>query len=390
MSARRVAVNIGSGFVPGLGAVVAGATLAAHNVGWDIVGIRDGYDGLLRPEHYPAGGVETLTRGAVDTLAGGGSLIGTGARSDPFRVRTIGADNAVEEQDRSDDLLHALRAAGIDAVISIVGGSPITGLHALSVAFRLHRKGLPTICIPKSVENDIAGVPQPFGYASVLAHTIETLERIRAAAQDVGRVAVVEVPGRHAGWLALQAGMASLADVVLLPEVPYHLDAVAESLAAHDGASGRAALVVVAEGARSAEPEVAPAQADPLQASLAPHADAAFGSGEHVVDRSGATGQAVALRLQRLADRDVLPLALGHLVRGGAPTAADRQLGLAYGAGAIRALAAGENGVMLSFQAPEIRALPLATPLQSVRTVPPASELMQTARALGIAFGDRR
>ena len=214
---QRIAINIGSGYLPGLDLVVAGAALAANGIGWEIVGIRDGYDGLLYPERYPEGGVVVLRSRVADTAGRGGSLIGTAARTDPFRVRAIDGENQIEEVDRSDELLEALRTVGIDAVISLVGGSAVTGLHALSVAFKLHRKGLRTVCVPKSVENEIAGVPQPFGYNSVLSHTAETLERIRTGAQDIGRLAVVEVPGQHAGWLALQSGISALADAVLLP-----------------------------------------------------------------------------------------------------------------------------------------------------------------------------
>ncbi len=145
----RIAINIGSGHVPGLDLVVAGAVLAADNLGWEIVGIRDGYDGLLYPERYSEGGMVTLRPSMVGNAGRGGSLIGTAARTDPFCVRTIDSDNQIEEIDRSDDLLNALRKAGIEAVISLVGGSAITGLHALSVAFKLFRKGLRTICIPK-------------------------------------------------------------------------------------------------------------------------------------------------------------------------------------------------------------------------------------------------
>ena len=388
MATQRIAINIGSGYVPGLDAVVAGAVLAAKGLGWDVVGIRDGYDGLLFPSRYAEGGTVPLDAHAIDAGGRGGSFLGTAARTDPFRVRTANAENDIGEEDRSDELLDALRAAGIDAVVSIVGGSPLTGLHALSVAFKLQRKGLRTVCIPKSVENDIASVPQPFGYNSVLSHTAETLERIRTAARDVGRLMVVEVPGQHAGWLALQAGMAALADAVLIPEIPYDLAMVAAALVAHEREGRRPALVVVAEGARPVADAPAPAaEPDPLRASLTPNADPELGAGEHVIDRTGAAAKTVATALQRLTDRDLLPLALGHLVRGGAPTAADRQLGLAYGAGAVRALHAGEDGVMVTFQAPEFKSLPLAQLLNRVRTIPPSGDLIAIARSLGIAFG---
>ncbi len=384
----RIAINIGSGHVPGLDLVVAGAVLAANELGWEILGIRDGYDGLLYPERYPQGGVVTLRPCMVETVGHGGSLIGTAARTDPFRVRTIDADNQIEETDRSDDLLDALHKAGVEAVISLVGGSAITGLHALSVAFKLHRKGLRTICVPKSVENEIACVRQAFGYNSVLSHTAEMLDRIRTGAQDVGRLAVVEVPGQHAGWLALQSGMAALADAILLPEIPYDLAKLAQALLGHQKVRRSSSLVVVADGARPAASVDAPSSQGGLGSSLTPNADPEFGEGEHVIEGTGAASKCLALGLQRLTDRDVLPLALGHLVRGGMPTVVDRQLGLAYGAGAIRALHAGAEGAMITFELPEIKTVPLVETLGRIRTVPAASEIMQTARALGIAFGD--
>jgi ATP-dependent phosphofructokinase / diphosphate-dependent phosphofructokinase len=389
LGTRRIAINIGSGYLPGLDLVVAGAALAANGIGWEIVGIRDGYDGLLYPERYPDGGVVVLRSGVADAAGRGGSLIGTAARTDPFRVRTINAENQIEEIDRSGDVLEALRTAGIDAVISLVGGSALTGLHALSVAFKLHRKGLRTVCVPKSVENEIVSVPQALGYNSVLSHTAEMLERIRTGAQDVGRLAVVEVPGQHAGWLALQSGLAALADAVLVPEIPYDLAKLAKALADHEDVGRRPALVVVAEGARPAAGFAGHLpDAGGMRASLTPNADPEFGEGEHVIERTGATAKSVALTLQRLTDRDVLPFSLGHLVRGGMPTAVDRQLGLAYGAGAVRALHRGEDGVLITFQPPDLKSIPVVETLHRIRTVPPASELMQIARALGIAFGD--
>ncbi len=384
----RIAINIGSGYLPGLDLVLAGAVLAADKLGWEIVGIRDGYDGLLYPERYPEGGMATLRLSMVETAGHGGSLIGTAARTDPFRVRTINSDNQIEEIDRSDDLLDALRKAGIEAVISLVGGSAITGLHALSVAFKLYRKGLRTICIPKSVENELACVPQAFGYNSVLSHSAENLDRIRTAAHDIGRLAVVEVPGQEAGWLALQSGMAALADAILLPEIPYDLSKVAQALLDSQKVGRRPSLVVVADGARPAVRPEAQSHEKGFRTSLSPNADPEFGEGEHVIDPTGATSKSVAMGLQRRTDRDVLPLALGHLIRGGVPTVVDRQLGLAYGAGAVRALHAGTDGAMIAFHLPEMKCVPLAQTLGRIRTVPAASEIMQMARALGIAFGD--
>ncbi|MFO1414309.1 MAG: 6-phosphofructokinase [Burkholderiales bacterium] len=383
----KVAINFGSGYLPGLDTIVAGAAIAAHELGWEAVGIRDGYDGLLRPEAYPDGGLVAIDARVAHALHGdGGSVLGTAARTDPFRVRTE-VDGMIEELDCSDRVLSALAEARVDAVISVVGGSPVTGLHALSVAFRLARKGLRTVCVPKSAENDIAGVPLAFGFNSVLSHVTETLGRARAAALDAGRIAVVEVPGQHAGWLALQSGLAALADAVLIPEVPYELARVADALSAHEARGRKAALVVVAEGARTATPVEREQAPDALRASLAPNADPDFGVGGRVMNRQGAVAEAVAGELQRRTGRETLPLTLGHLVRGGAPTAVDRQLGLAYGAAAVRGLAQGQTTVLVSFQPPAIEYVPLADALSRVRTMPSDSELMILARALGIALG---
>lgn len=389
----RIAINIGGGFVPGLDTVVAGAALAAIGSGWEAVGIRDGYDGLLAPERYPDGALVELDARTAEALAAGdGCRLGTAARTDPFRVRAVSSGHDIDETDRSEQLLSAVHEARIDAVVSIVGGSAVTGQHALSVAFKLCRKGLPTVCVPKAVENEIASVPLAFGYNSVLSHTTETLRRARAAAQDAGRLLVVEVPGHVAGWLALQAGIASLADAVLIPEISYDVRKVAAAIAANDRAGRRPALVVVAEGARpsatSAFAGSAPPGAGALRASLAPNADPDFGEGRHVIDRSGAVARAVGAELQRLLDRETLPLALGPLVRGGAPTAVDRQLGLAYGAAAVRALRGGATNVLVSFRPPDVDLVPMTEALNTVRTVPANSEFVQVARALGMALGD--
>lgn len=393
--ARRIAINSGGGYVPGLNAVVAGAVLAASRLGWEVVGIRDGYDGLLLRDHYSDGGLIKLEPRIVEDLGGtGGSILGTGAHADPFRMRTITADNAVTEADRSDELLRAIESEKIDAVISIVGGSAITGSYALSVAFKLHRKGLPTVCIPKSIENDFAPTALSFGFNSALSFTVETLERIRTAAEDARRIAVVEVPGQHAGWLALQAGMAVCADAILIPEIPYDLKKVAVKLRDAEKAGRRGALVVVAEGAGASAPEEGVSGQAPerelsgLRASLSPLSDPLLGEGERMIERSGRGAETVALNIQRLTDIETFPLVIGQLARGGAPTAVDRQLGLGYGVGAVRALNAGQQGVMVAFQPPDLKFVPLADALNTVRTVPVDSEFVHIARALGISLGD--
>lgn len=379
---KRIAVNCGGGYVPGLNAVITGVVLAANELGWEVVGIRDGFDGLLFPHRYPDGGVVTLTpQTVIGLISAPGVLLGTATRTDPFHVRTINKENAVEEVDRSDDLLRMFQAQKIEALISVVGG------RAFSILFKLHRKGLKTICVPKSVENDIAATQLSFGFNSALSFATEMLDRARQAAESTRRIGVVEVLGEHAGWLALQAGMAVCADAVLIPEIPYDMTQVAAKLRAKMQAGLRSALVVVAEGAMpatSAQPETT--FIDPMKASLSPGATGHTGA--HVIDRSGHVAETVALRLQRLTDHETYPLLLGDLVKGGTPTAVDRQLGLGYGVGAVRALHDGQSGVMVTFQPPDLKFVPLAEAINKVRTVPTDSVFMQIARSIGICLGN--
>lgn len=381
---KRIAINVGGGHVAGMNAVVTGAVLAAHELGWEVVGLRDGFDGVLFPERYPDGGLLRLTPGTVeDVSAGGGAILGNATRTDPFRVRQVNAENMVEEADRSGDLIARLAAERIDAVVSVVGP------RALSILFRLHRQGLRTVCVPTSVENDVAATQLSFGFNSALSFAVDMLERVRQAAQSARKIGVVEVLGEHAGWLALQAGVAVCADAVLIPEIPYDVRQVAAKLGAKIKAGRTSGLVVVAEGAVPREGRQTPAGAAPaasLRASLSPGATG--DSGAHVIERSGHVAQTVARDLQRLTDQATYPLVLGPLVKGGPPTAVDRQLGLAYGAGAVRALSEDHSGVMVAFEPPHLRFVPLAEAINRVRTVPADSVFIQVARSLGIALGD--
>lgn len=376
---KRIAINVGFGYSPGLNTVITGAAMAANELGWEIVGIRDGFEGMLFRNHYPDGGLIPLTPQLVETLDPSGNILGTAVRNDPFHVRTINADSLVEEVDRSDDLLETLQVEGIDAVISVVGN------QGLSILYKLHRKGLKTICIPRSVENDIAATALSFGFNSTLSLVTELLDRAKQAAQSARQIGVVEVLGNHSGWLALQAGIAVCADALLIPEIPYDLQKVAAKLQDKFRAGRSHGLVIVAEGAVSVDLEAVAASANPLKASLSPLATDYQGS--HVIQRSGSAAKTVALQLQRLIDQETYPLVLGDLIKGGTPTAVDRQLGLSYGAGAVRALQAGQTGVMVSFQPPNLSFVPLLETINKIRTVPADSEFVQIARSLGICLG---
>jgi 6-phosphofructokinase len=379
-SQRRIAIMVGAGHVPGINAVIMGAALSAGKLGWEMVGIRDGFDGLLHPERYPDGGLVTLSPELIENLdPTAAGLLGQAPRVDPFHVRRVNEDDMVEEVDMSDELLQKLQAEDIEALIAVVGG------RGLSILYKLHRKGLNAVCVPRSIENEIAATMVSFGFNSALSFTIELLDRVRQAARAARKIGVVEVLGEQAGWLALQAGVAVCADAVLIPEIPCDLQAVASRLQDKMTTRRPYGLVVVAEGAKflsDAQPQAKPSS---LKASLAPLATG--DASDHVIRRSGQAAATVANGLQLLLAQETLPLVMGPWVRGGAPTAVDRQLGMAYGAGAVRAVEAGSYGSMVAFVPPEVKSVPLAEAINKVRTVPADSEFMTIARSLGICLG---
>ena len=380
----RIAINNAGGYVPGLNSVLLGVLRAATHLGWEVVGIRDGFDGLLFPERYREGGAVRLSLELAETVSASGTpILGTARCSDPFHVRTINAENQVEEVDRSDDLVGKICERKIDAVISVAGTQP------LSILFKLRRKGLNSVCVPASVENNVAATQLSFGFNSTLSCVVELLENARHAAQSSRKIGVVEVLGEHTGWLALQSGIATGADAVLIPEIPYDLGKVAPNLRGQLASGRQHAIVIVAEGARAANntDSACPAESpDPLKASLAPLASGAASA--HVIERSGQLAERVAIELQRRVNQETYPLALGKLVKGGALTAVDRQLGIAYGAAAVRGIQEKQSGVMVSFQPPELRFVPLAEAINKIRTIPLDSVFIETARTLGICLGD--
>jgi 6-phosphofructokinase 1 len=378
---RRLAINVGGGFVPGMNAVVMGAALSAGRLGWEIVGIRDGFDGLLYPDRYPDGGMVTLNPQWVENLdPSAGSILGQSPRVDPFHVRKVNEDNLVEEVDLSDQIIEMLKAEGIDGLISVVSG------RGLSILYKLHRKGLNTVCIPRSIENDIASTSVSFGFNSALSFTIEMLDRARQAAQAARKIAVVEVQGEQAGWISLQAGIAVCGDVVMIPEIPVDLKNVATRLKDKMSPRRPYGLVVVAQGAKVINQPKTEEAASSLKGSLSPLATGDLSS-EHVIHQSGQAAETVARELQLLIAEETYPLVIGPWVRAGHPTAVDRQLGMAYGAGALRALNAGKNDVMVAFQPPDIVFVPLTEAINKVRTVPADSEFIQIAKSLGIYLG---
>ena len=392
---RRIGINVGAGYVPGINAVIAGAAQAAGIMGWEIVGIRDGFEGLLHPEHYPDGGLISLSpQLTADLNPFEGGILGNSPRIDPFHVPIINEDDRMDEADLSDEILQRLKAENLDALISIVGG------RGLGVLYQLHRKGLHTVCIPKSIENDIAATAISFGFNSALSFTIEMLARAKQAAKSARKIAIVEVVGARAGWLALQSGIAVSADAVLLPEIQCNLDMLARRLDERITSRRPYGLVIVAEGVKLRKKPLPEEITSPSQAVLTPQHRAALSlqaslppqalgeASEQVIVPPDRAAETVANELRLLLDMELYPLVIGPWARGGDPTAIDLQLGMAYGAGAIQALKSSKNGVMVSFVPPNIKYVPLSEASDGVRTVTADSEFVKIAESLGIYLGN--
>jgi 6-phosphofructokinase len=381
---KRVAIALGAGFTPGVNAIIIGAAISAHRLGWQVVGIMDGFEGLLFPERYPNKGLIDLNADAVGKLNPLESdAMGTASMVDPFNVRSINDLDMVEEVDMSDLLLQNLKKENVDAVIAIMMG------RGLSILHKLNLKGLQSVCIPRSVENDMAATAVSFGFNSALSFTIEMLDRAKGAAKSAQKVAVIEVLGAQSGWLALQSGTAVLADAVIIPEFPCDVHKLAEHLKSRINRDRPYGLVVVAEGASFTNQSGAAVseKAMALKKALSPLATEEE-SGQFVINRSGKAAVTLSNALQQIMTNEIFPLVLGPWTRGGAATAVDRQLGLGYGSAAIRALKSGQFGTMVSFMPPVMQFVPLIDSLNKVRTVHAESYFIDIAHSLGIFTGE--
>jgi len=364
---RRIAINTGGGDAPGLNAVIRAAVTAAANRGWDCVGIRDGFNGILVPERYPQGGVVPLTRERVRGISHlGGTILGTTNKGNPFHFPTLRSDGTMGDTDRSDEIVAYFERHGIDALVSVGGDGSLT------IANDLHRKGLRVVGVPKTIDNDLDKTFTTFGFDTAVSFATECLDRLHSTAESHQRVMVVEVMGRYAGWIALHAGISGGAHAILIPEIAFDIEKVAAKVRERDAEGRMYCLVVVAEGAQAQHGQ---------RALLAPaevgHAERLGGMGEHV-----------AAELGRLTGKDARVVVLGHLLRGGSPTSFDRLAALRFGTAAVRALEEGLSGVMVALAFPNVNYVSLEEVAGRMKAVPPDSDTLQTGRDLGVCFGD--
>jgi 6-phosphofructokinase 1 len=364
---RRIAICTGGGDAPGLNAVIRATVTAAANRGWECMGIRDGFQGILQPERYPKGGVTLLTRDQVRGIAHlGGTMLGTTNKGNPFHFPVPLPDGTVGEIDRSDEILNYFQREDIDALVSVGGDGSLT------IANELHRRGLTVVGVPKTIDNDLDKTFTTFGFDTAVSFATECLDRLHSTAESHQRVMVVEVMGRYAGWIALHAGIAGGAHAILIPEIAFDLDKVAAKIRDRDAEGRLYTLVVVAEGAKAQHGQ---------RTLLAP---AEIGHAE----RLGGVGEYVANELARRTGKDARLVVLGHLLRGGSPTSFDRLAALRFGAAAVRALDEGLSGVMVSLAFPGVNYVNLEEVAGRMKAVPPDCDTLQTGRDLGICLGD--
>jgi ATP-dependent phosphofructokinase / diphosphate-dependent phosphofructokinase len=358
----RIAISTGGGDAPGLNAVIRAAALSAINRGWDVLGIKRGFAGLMGEDE-----VIPLTKNEVRGIGHlGGTILRSTNRGHPFHYPRKQPDGSYIEEDRSDELIENARKLGIDALISIGGDG------SLDIARQLCNKGMKVVCVPKTIDNDVSGTVTTFGFDTAVNTALEAIDRLHTTAESHDRVMVMEVMGRDAGFIALHSGLAGSADVILIPEIPYDIGKVCEKIRYRDSVGRMFSIVVVAEGAF-------------------PRGGHSHTLGESLpgqARRIGGVADAIAREIQMITGKETRSLVLGHLQRGGVPTGYDRLLATRFGGAAVRAIAEEKWGQMVALQSPHIVTIPIEQALSETKRVNPTHDVVMTARATGISFGD--
>lgn len=358
---KKIGIVTGGGDCPGLNAVIRAVAKAATMRGWEAIGIRGGYEGLLEPQQTTPLDYKALS----GLLTRGGTILGTANRG-KFSSKTGHGESRQLPKELLDGVKAGMEALGIFALVSIGGDGSLT------IAQQMHEHGVPLVGVPKTIDNDLAGTILTFGFDSAVACATDALDRLHTTAESHKRIMVLEVMGRYAGWIALYAGVAGGADVILIPEVPFNYDRVCAKVREREAQGKPFTLVVVAEGAREQNAEFV----------------TSAGQEANREARLGGVGAVVGSELEKRTGKETRNCVLGHLQRGGSPTPFDRALCSMFGAMAVELIAEKQFGKMVSFVGPSVGAVDLREAIGQLKTVPRDGKLIATARALGISLGD--
>jgi len=357
---KRIALLTSGGDCAGLNAVIRAVVLRANALGWEVIGIMDGAHGLLSspPQTMP---LHTETMDTV-MMRQGGTILGTTNKGDPFAYPM--PDGSIK--DRSGEIIEAFRALKCDALIGVGGDGSLAILH------RLAKQGnFPLIGVPKTIDNDLDMTESSIGFDTALAVATEALDRLQPTAASHDRIMVLEVMGRDAGHIALSSGIAGGADVILIPEIPYDIEQVATHIKKIRERGRNFALVVVSEAVRTQEGKAV--------------ANTLYG-GEK---RLGGIGHVIGAQIAELCQAETRVTVLGHVQRGGQPSAQDRLMAAAFGVHAVELIRAGKSDRMVAWSNRGVVDVPIADAVKHSRQVDPKGSLIKTARGLGICLGDK-
>ena len=356
---KKIGVLTGGGDAPGLNAVIRAVVKAARNANVEVIGLEDSFDGLIYPEKS-----RPLTpKDVTGILRLGGTILGTVNTGNPFATPIVTPQGTFNYADRVVEMFGKME---LDALVCIGGDG------TLAISYEFYKKGIPLVCVPKTIDNDIVGTTSCFGFDTAVSFATEAIDRLHSTAEAHRRIMVVEVMGRYAGWIALHSGVAGGADVILIPEICYDLERVSQCIRDRDTWGAKFSIVVVAEGARAKDGTLTL-----IEAAHGGHAE-----------RLGGIGVRVAAELEELTGKESRYVVLGHLQRGGSPTAFDRTLATRFGGKAVELLMKGQYGKMVANHPPDLVPIPLGEVVGKRKTVPLDYDLLLTARARGVSFGD--
>jgi 6-phosphofructokinase 1 len=361
MSIRAIGIGTGGGDAPGLNAVIRAAVKCAIlKYKWRVIGIPDGFDGLIWPEKS----FEVKLGDVSGILPRGGTILGTTNRGNPFQYKVVENGREVTRDISGQVIANAARL-GMDAVI-VIGGD-----GSQKIALELFQKGMKLVGVPKTIDNDLSATDVTFGFDTALHTATDAVDKIHSTAESHHRVMLVEVMGREAGWIALEAGIAGGAHVILIPEIPFTIDNICRLVKEREDSGNHFTIVVVAEGV-----------------CLPAEVRGQFEEERRRFARGGAVANGIGEAVGRRSQKEVRVTVLGHIQRGGSPSPFDRILATRFGVAAVEMIARGEFGKMACLQQGSIRSVPIAEAVGRMKCVDPDGELVRMARAIGICFGD--